>query len=664
MADYPTLKERGLVLIANTVIAFAVYFAVSSSWFPNGGLESVWLIAALSFWFLTLLSAPWFVPPRDALISAVGALLILTTIEFTKTSELYQELLTIRAIFVGFSIFVIGLAIGALFLHDRNAAQPYGKLVFRLVGILGRGEILFTAPAILSILGAYQQSIVSIAWLTFFWIVITVVRPVEKIAEIIRRFREESLLLVGGDIVGTIARIDHPDIVRVRLSSTGSWPPNRLFTAAMPDGTQKYVISLFSQIQGSEVVGTGLCVAVSAEHLSIANGQILATHDAIKTDQFIANLSGAADARLVGFVVENSSIGILVFEIASLSELQEGDVVFVRIRGSEVFYQIVGAETVEENFDANPRGTHIVKAAQLGIYSPEEGFQKYSWLPPMNTPIFSAGTRKFGPPIIGDREFEIGNVPSTNIQVIANIDELVEYHTALLGVTGTGKTEVALDILREATARGVKVFCVDFTGDYRQRLSDLSPIFPAPDPRKASTIERLLATIDAYGFKAGDQKQSLKKLLNEIRGETQTAIENFLSDKDQHLAIFELADISNSKAGLRLTEIYLSAIMNWARENRRQKQVLICLEEAHTIVPEAFGSGFDGETKWVVERIGQIALQGRKYGVGLLVITQRTALVSKTILSQCNTFLTHSLMATSKNSPFPTRPKFDSRILN
>jgi uncharacterized protein len=42
----------------------------------------------------------------------------------------------------------------------------------------------------------------------------------------------------------------------------------------------------------------------------------------------------------------------------------------------------------------------------------------------------------------------------------------------------------------------------------------------------------------------------------------------------------------------------------------------------------------------VVSRIGQIALQGRKYGVGLLVISQRT----ETILSQCNTFLTHSLI--------------------
>ena len=48
---------------------------------------------------------------------------------------------------------------------------------------------------------------------------------------------------------------------------------------------------------------------------------------------------------------------------------------------------------------------------------------------------------------------------------------------------------------------------------------------------------------------------------------------------------------------------------------------MLVLEEAHTIVPETFGAGFDYDTQWVVSRIGQIALQGRKYGVGLLVIS-------------------------------------------
>ncbi len=84
--------------------------------------------------------------------------------------------------------------------------------------------------------------------------------------------------------------------------------------------------------------------------------------------------------------------------------------------------------------------------------------------------------------------------------------------------------------------------------------------------------------------------------------------------------------------------------MEWARRHRKKEQILIALEEAHTIIPEAYGSGFDFETQWVVGRIGQIALQGRKYGVGLLLISQRTALVSKTVLSQCNTYFTHALV--------------------
>ena len=99
----------------------------------------------------------------------------------------------------------------------------------------------------------------------------------------------------------------------------------------------------------------------------------------------------------------------------------------------------------------------------------------------MNTPLFATRNRQFPAAQKSTREFEIGRVPSTNIGVIANIDEVVEYHAAVLGVTGTGKTELALDIVRKSAARGVKVFCVDFTGDYRQRLADLNPEFPCSD---------------------------------------------------------------------------------------------------------------------------------------------------------------------------------------
>ena len=129
-----------------------------------------------------------------------------------------------------------------------------------------------------------------------------------------------------------------------------------------------------------------------------------------------------------------------------------------------------------------------------------------------------------------------------------------------------------------------------------------------------------------------------------MRAGIKKQVEAFLVGGADKVAILELAEIANSKATLRLTELYLSSIMDWARHHRKARQIMIVLEEAHTIIPETHGAGFDFDTQWVVSRIGQIALQGRKYGVGLAARSQRTALVSKTILSQCNTFLTHSLI--------------------
>lgn len=59
-------------------------------------------------------------------------------------------------------------------------------------------------------------------------------------------------------------------------------------------------------------------------------------------------------------------------------------------------------------------------------------------------------------------------------------------------------------------------------------------------------------------------------------------------------------------------------------------------EEAHSLIPEwnAVASAGDKEA---TNGTAKAILQGRKYGLGCLVITQRTANVTKTILNQCNT---------------------------
>ena len=64
--------------------------------------------------------------------------------------------------------------------------------------------------------------------------------------------------------------------------------------------------------------------------------------------------------------------------------------------------------------------------------------------------------------------------------------------------------------------------------------------------------------------------------------------------------------------------------------------MLLVFEEAHSLIPEWNSVASEGD-KSATNGTAKVILQGRKYGLGSLVITQRTANVSKSILNQCNT---------------------------
>jgi DNA helicase HerA-like ATPase len=72
----------------------------------------------------------------------------------------------------------------------------------------------------------------------------------------------------------------------------------------------------------------------------------------------------------------------------------------------------------------------------------------------------------------------------------------------------------------------------------------------------------------------------------------------------------------------------------WNPKNREFPILLMC-EEAHAYIPRESGTQYEG-TRKSMERI---AKEGRKYGVGLGVVTQRPKDLSETVLSQCGTYL-------------------------
>lgn len=85
-----------------------------------------------------------------------------------------------------------------------------------------------------------------------------------------------------------------------------------------------------------------------------------------------------------------------------------------------------------------------------------------------------------------------------------------------------------------------------------------------------------------------------------------------------------------------LGRIILEFVANFLPKQRGKYPIVIVLEEAQNYIAEAKES----IAKIVFERI---AREGRKYGLSLIVSSQRPSELSKTVLSQCNSFVIHRL---------------------
>ena len=100
-----------------------------------------------------------------------------------------------------------------------------------------------------------------------------------------------------------------------------------------------------------------------------------------------------------------------------------------------------------------------------------------------------------------------------------------------------------------------------------------------------------------------------------------------------------ILDLSGVPSGV--LELLVGAILKivyeslfWSREKSEggiDRPLLVVMEEAHRYLSS-------GKESLASETVKKIAKEGRKYGVGAMVISQRPSEVDETILSQCGTF--------------------------
>jgi DNA helicase HerA-like ATPase len=200
--------------------------------------------------------------------------------------------------------------------------------------------------------------------------------------------------------------------------------------------------------------------------------------------------------------------------------------------------------------------------------------------------------------------------------------------TALLKARVEGATTLGLD--------GTKI-TVDSPVPYR--LATLVREIEADRPPQASKQDSHNSILEKLDVLTRDARVAF--MMREWDGAKQDPFPFILSQltsDGQQPRIVDLSGVPNEVAGVSSAVIArtLFNLKVWQSADERQNDpVLLVCEEAHRYVPNRGEAQYEAAQ----EAIRRIAKEGRKYGLGLLLVSQRPSEVEATVLSQCNSWI-------------------------
>ena len=594
------LSNRFVLFITIGIFFVAFNYSFTHSFLPSTDVKDLWFYSGLFMLLFSLLFIePYYTSPKNVITNTVPLLLVFLAVRASFGNQIFW--------WGAFSIIVVLIfsSILALTLEDKNLSPNSSSNVLaeklkQVVVFVGQGKVLYSSVFIYFLLTYYSIQSGYVLILFVFWFAIIALNP-KKINSTFTIAKKE----LNKDAIGEIFGVQSNRIFLVKLfddrSDVSKFDIVR-FKYSM-QGTKESAISgiifdyyLLNKEKWAKVLQLG--------NVEISNKGKLENNVVYKVSektQASAMEKALSINEFVGIVIDGSNIGRIKFEYSKKDDdLQEGDLLELKVGKKTLYYQVMNGFTQKEKLESrNEMGFIEGEAVQLGEWDNESiSFHKFGWVPTINTPIFRANTQDIEIPQFEYPEFKLGVIPNTKLPSIINLNDAIGHHLALIGVTGSGKSFIARKIIGELQS-DTKVICVDFTGEWKK-------------------------------------KEPTAKILN------RTNIDAFLNGDDK-LGIVELPAMSNTVEVVQATEKLLSIVFDFAKvkfDADEMQKICLVLEEAHTIIPEASFLGVNNfDCKAIVNKMGQIALQGRKYGVGLLVIAQRTANVSKTVLTQCNTVI-------------------------
>ncbi|WBR54535.1 ATP-binding protein [Campylobacter sp. VBCF_01 NA2] len=616
-------------IFTSSILLFIIFHkSLTGDFLPTTETKDIWFYSGLATMIISLLFIePFYTSPKNVFTNSFALVMVYLAVKNNYANN------TLWWIIFSFFISILFLSIVVIILGDYGKNQSENNIlnivtdnIKKFIIIFGQGKLLYSIVFISTLLLYYKNDDFNIFIWFIFWFFILLIDPKKLHTSFSFKTNVKSKEAIG------------------RIFAIQS---NKIFLVKMYEDKQdikKFSVIEFSNNSNKSFKGFILDIYYLNNQLWAKICVLQESKNIIKdknivfliNDDIIKNKINS----FVGIVSENSDILKIKFEYSKINNnIEKGDLLEIEINGEKIFYQITNGITESEFLEQKNKFGYIIgEAIQLGKFNQETlEFEKFGWVPNMYSPIFIVNNIS-NKENIDYPEYKLGIIPKTNISSIVNLHDMVNYHTALIGVTGSGKSFLAKEIIK-ALINDTKVICVDFNNEYIKYFSNMQNIIKNDDVNEIQqNIDNLVSENEKYANQ--QNRTNIATWTNNIKTKLRNNIEVFLSS-DDNLTTFNLPDFVNNISTLEYIKFFFKEIFEMAKNSETQnKRILIVIEEAHTIVPEWNFTGTNDKTsQGVVNTISQIALQGRKYNIGFMIIGQRTANISKTILTQCNTMI-------------------------
>ncbi len=654
-----TQKTRFILLLVELVILCGASWIAFGHFFPPNGDKGFWFYTALLGLLLgSRLDTPFFAKPADVILYAAPAV-----VSLALCNAWPQWATDVRVVYVvSMAYCILSGILGSIAVLTANSKGDrwitMSNVARVLAETLGAPRIIYSFLVGFAVYTFHRSSSTELGTILTAWVLTGVISPLEGTLQIGQRLRKifKSNVIITAD--GEVVAYQTPGLILVRQTASSKIASGDILAIQDPLGKTRLALAL-DHVGRDEGVLLRTIEIMDIHPASELRDQLSSLPEnsvskiKLVSDTLAQSRLYKAKNDLVGIVAQDTSIERLYFEVVNDDGLEEGRLVEVQIGTHVVTYQLVNGVTKEEIVQQkNTHGFARAQAQKIGEWDDVgKRFKFVKWLPRPNTPVFLKNTATFLP-----TSNAIGHFPGTDYPVsIKNIDELVTHNTAILGILGVGKSMVAIELVERMMSSGIKVVCLDLTNQYSQ---ELVPYFD--NEYEETCLKRIQAAGEKDREKFADNPEeggSLPSLREAIHSDLSEFI---LETNCRMLKIYNPTQIMGSKQVSEPKQYQVSG--KWQRgaalwgvtpvevtrmvtettlallQDKMSVKARVCLvyEEAHSLVPEitAVASTSDKEAS---NGTARAILQGRKYGLGCLLVTQRTANVTKTILNQCNT---------------------------